>query len=80
MGNIKEKGLCGFHSKFMIEGIPHCPLDFNLCEHCVYGKHNWGSFSYCATKEKGIMLLINTNVFRYVLAPSIEDLCTMSHL
>lgn len=40
MGHIGEKGLCVFHTKGMVEGIPICSLDLDLCEHCIYGKKN----------------------------------------
>jgi hypothetical protein len=25
----------------VVEGMSNCSLDFDLCEHCVYGKQNW---------------------------------------
>jgi hypothetical protein len=52
MGHIGEKGLCALHSKGMVEGIPNCSLDFDLCEHCVYVKQNQVRFLYGATREK----------------------------
>jgi hypothetical protein len=38
--HIGEKGLRTLHSKGMVEGMSNCTLDFDLCEHCIYGKHN----------------------------------------
>jgi hypothetical protein len=38
LGHIREKGLRLLHSKGMVEGMSNCSLDFDFCEHCVYGK------------------------------------------
>ena len=38
LGNIEEKGLRLLHSKGMVKGMTNFSLDFDLCEHCVYGK------------------------------------------
>jgi hypothetical protein len=40
LGHIGEKGLQLLHCKGMVGGISKCSLDFDLCEHCVYGKQN----------------------------------------
>jgi hypothetical protein len=40
LGHIGEKGLQTLHDKGMVEGISNCTLDFDLCEHCIYGKKN----------------------------------------
>jgi hypothetical protein len=40
LGHIEEKGLQILHSKGMVEGMYNCSLDFDFCEHCVYGKQN----------------------------------------
>jgi hypothetical protein len=34
LGHIGEKGLQTLHDK----GMANCTLDFDLCEHCIYGK------------------------------------------
>jgi hypothetical protein len=47
-------------------------LYFDLCEHCVNGKHNWVRFPYCATREKGILEFIHGDVFGPVHIPSLS--------
>jgi hypothetical protein len=36
--HIREKGLQLLHGKDMVEGMSNCSLDFDFCEHCLYGK------------------------------------------
>jgi hypothetical protein len=38
LGHIGEKGLRPLHGKGIVEGMSNCSLDFDFCEHCVYGK------------------------------------------
>jgi hypothetical protein len=38
LGHIGDKGLRLLHGKGMVEGMSNCSLDFDLCEHCLYGK------------------------------------------
>jgi hypothetical protein len=38
LGNIGGKGLRLLHGKGMVKFMSNCSLDFDLCEHCVYGK------------------------------------------
>jgi hypothetical protein len=38
LGHIGEKVLQLLHSKGMVEGMSNCSLDFDFCEHCLYGK------------------------------------------
>jgi hypothetical protein len=38
LGHIREKGIRLLHDKDMVEGMSNCSLDFDFCEHCVYGK------------------------------------------
>ena len=40
LGHIGEKGLQSLQGKGMVEGMSNCNSDFNLCEHCLYGKQN----------------------------------------
>jgi hypothetical protein len=47
-------------------------LDFDFCEHCVYGKQNWVRFSSGATRAEGILQLVHSDVFGPVLVPSLE--------
>jgi hypothetical protein len=52
LGHIEEKGLGLLHNKGMVEGMYKFSLDFDLCEHCVYGKHNRVRFLSGAMREK----------------------------
>ena len=38
LGHIGEKVLRILHGNGMVEGMSNSSLDFNFCEHCVYGK------------------------------------------
>ena len=40
LGHIGEKGLRILHRNGMVEGMSNFSLEFDLCEHCVYGKQN----------------------------------------
>jgi hypothetical protein len=40
LGHIGEKGLRTLHGKGMVEGMYNCTLDFDFCEHYIYGKQN----------------------------------------
>jgi hypothetical protein len=55
----------------MIEGMCNCTLDFDFCEHCIYGKHNRVIFPSSATREEGILELIHNDVFILVLVSSL---------
>jgi hypothetical protein len=59
------------HDKGMVEGMYNITLDFDLCEHCIYGKHNRVIFSSSATRAKGILELIHSDVFGVVPIPSL---------
>ena len=37
-GHMNEKGLRVMHIKGMVEGILDCLSEFDLYEHCIYGK------------------------------------------
>ena len=39
-GHIGEKGLRTLKNKNLVEGLNDCNLEFDFCEHCVYGKQN----------------------------------------
>jgi hypothetical protein len=71
LGHIGEKGLRTLHSKGMVEGMSNCTLDFDLCEHCIYGKQNRVRFPSGATRAKGILELIHSDVFGPVPVPSL---------
>ena len=40
LGHIGEKGLQSLQGKGTVEGMSNCNSNFDLCEHCLYGKHN----------------------------------------
>jgi hypothetical protein len=71
LGHIGEKGLRTLHNKGMVEGMSNCTLDFDFYEHCIYGKHNRVRFPSGATREKGTLELIHSDVFGPVLVPSL---------
>ena len=66
LGYIGVKGLRALQGKGMVEGMYDCTLDFDIYEHFIYGKQNWVIFSSGATKEKGILKLIHSDVFGHV--------------
>jgi hypothetical protein len=72
LGNIREKGLRILHGKGMVEGMSNCSLDFDLCEHCVYGKQNRVRFPSGATRAEGILQLVHSDVFGPVSVPSLR--------
>ena len=55
----------------MVEGMSDFTLYFDLCEHCIYGKHNRVRFASGATRAKGILELVHSDVFGPVLVPSL---------
>jgi hypothetical protein len=71
LGHIEEMGLRLLHCKGMVEGMSNYSLDLDLCEHCVYGKHNRVIFPSGATREEGILQLIYNDVFGPVWVPSL---------
>jgi hypothetical protein len=71
LGHIGEKGLRTLHGKGMVGGMSNCTLDFDFCEHFIYGKHNQVRFPSGATRAKGILELIHNDVFGPVPVPSL---------
>ena len=71
LGHIREKGLRTLDDKGMVGGMSNCTLDFDFFEHCIYGKHNRVIFPSGATREKGILELIHSDVFGPLLVPSL---------
>ena len=63
MGHIGEKELRALQGKGMVEGMTDCTLDFDFCEHCIYGKQNRVRFSSSFTRAKGILDLVHNDVF-----------------
>jgi hypothetical protein len=71
LGHIGEKGLQTLHGKCMVEGMSNCTMDFDFCEHFIYGKHNRARFPSGATRAKGILELIHNDVFGPAPIPSL---------
>jgi hypothetical protein len=71
LGHIGENVLQTLHDKCMVEGMSNCTMDFDLYENFIYGKHNQVRFPFGATREKGILELIQSDVFGPVLVPSL---------
>jgi hypothetical protein len=71
LGHIGEKGLRLLHGKGMVEGMSNCSLDFDFCEHCLYGKQNQVRFPSGATRAEGILHLVHSDVFGPVSFPSL---------
>ena len=46
-------------------------LDFDFCEHCIYGKQNRVRFPSGATRAKEILELIHSDMFGHVPIPSL---------
>jgi hypothetical protein len=55
----------------MVEGMSNLSMDFDFCEHCVYGKHNRVAFPFGAMREEGNLELVHNDVFRPVSVPSL---------
>jgi hypothetical protein len=71
LGYIGEKGLRLLNGKGMVEGMSNCSLDFDFCEHCLYGKQNRVRFPSGATRAEGILQLVHSDVFGPVSVPSL---------
>jgi hypothetical protein len=54
-GYIEEKGFRLLHGKCIVECMSKFSLDFDLCEHYVYGQHNLVIFPSGAMREDGIL-------------------------
>jgi hypothetical protein len=90
LGHIREKGLQKLHGKCMVEDISNFYLDFDISEHCVYGKHNRLRFPSSATRVEGILYLVHSDVFGPMSVPSlgkyvyyvsfIDDLSRNTHI
>jgi len=66
---IGEKGLQDLQGKGMVKVMYKWKLDYDLCEHCLYGKHNQVKFASGATREKCILELIRNDVLGPVPIP-----------
>jgi hypothetical protein len=71
LGHIGEKGLRLLHGKGMVEGMYNFSLDFDFCEHCLYGKQNRVRYPSGATREEGILQLVHSDGFGPMSVPSL---------
>ena len=55
----------------MVEGMSNCSLDFDLCEHYVYGKQNRVIFPSGVKRANKILELVHSDVFGLVSVPSL---------
>lgn len=69
--DIREKGLQTLYTKGMVEGIHDFSMGFDFCKHCLYGKHKLVSFPFGATRSKGVLDLIHSDIFFHVPIPSL---------
>ena len=59
------------HSKGMVKYISDFSFEFDFCEHFIYGKKNYVIFPSKATRVKGILELVHSDVFISVSVPSL---------
>jgi transposase InsO family protein len=71
LGHIGEKDFRLLHRKGMVEGMSNFSLDFDFCEHCLYGKKNRVRFPSGATRAEGILQLVHSGVFGPVSVSSL---------
>jgi hypothetical protein len=65
----KELELC--ITNVWLNIFPKCNLEVEFCEHFIYGKQSWVRFPSEATREKGILELVHSDVFVHVSIPSL---------
>ena len=55
----------------MVEGMSNFSLDFDFCEHYVYGKQNQVSFPSFAKRVNKILEVVHNDLFGPVSVPSL---------
>jgi hypothetical protein len=60
------------HNKGMVKDFPECNLEFNFCEHYIYGKQSRVRFPSGMTRVNGILELVRSDLFGPVLVPSLS--------
>ena len=55
----------------MVKGFPECGLEVDFYEHCIYGKKSLVRFPSGATRAKGILELVHSDVFGLVSVSSL---------
>jgi hypothetical protein len=71
MGHIGEKGHRAMHKKGLVEDFLECNLEVDFCEHFIYGKQSKVRLSSRATRAKGILELVHSDVFGPISVPSL---------
>ena len=71
LGHIGEKGLRTLKNKNLVDGLNDCNLEFDFCEHCIYGKQNHIQSYLSSHKSSCILDLIHLDVFGPFDVPSI---------
>ena len=69
LGHINERGLQVLHKRDALSGIKYCKL--NLCNFCIMGGQRRVAFSTSQNKTKGLLDLIQMNVWGPSLVASI---------
>jgi transposase InsO family protein len=62
----------GLEKKNLVDGLNDCALEFDFCEHCIYGKQNHVQFYSSSHKSSRLLDLIHSDVFGPVKVPSIS--------
>ena len=55
----------------MVQGMSNFSLDFDFCEHFIYGKKNRMRFPSSSTRAEGILQLVHTNCFGLMSVPTL---------
>ena len=71
LNHIDEKGLRTLKNKNIVDGLNDYNLEFDFCEHCIYGKQNHIQFYSSSHKSSCILDLIHLDVFGPIDVPSI---------
>ena len=72
LGHIGETGLKALKNKSLVEGLTDNDLEFELCEHWVYGKQCHVSFYSRSHNSFRVLYCIHLDVFSSVNVPSIS--------
>ena len=72
LGHIGEKGLRALKNKSLVEGLDDCNMEFDFCEHCIYGKQHHVSFYSSSHKSFKVLDYIHLDVFGPVNVPLIS--------
>jgi hypothetical protein len=66
LGHISENDLCTLKNKNIFDGLNYCYLEFDFCEHCIYGKQNCVQFYSSSHKYYGLLDLIHLMYLSYL--------------